>query len=321
MIFEQFVSQLDAWGKSRTPFFFLIDFEMKNPVAFELGRVPASIQYNFNGRSNSSEMSTNSPLDLDIHPVEEQNFKTRFDFVHQHLSLGDSYLTNLTVRTRIDMSVTLEEAYARAKAKYKLLYKNDFLVFSPETFVQIKDGMICSYPMKGTIDASIENAAALLLHDNKELAEHVTIVDLIRNDLSMVAHDVNVVRFRYLEKITSNRKTLLQASSEIQGSINREYKDAYGSILKHLLPAGSISGAPKSKTIEIIKQAEARDRGYYTGVAGVFDGNLFDSGVLIRFIENDHGKLFYRSGGGITAASDWQKEYSEVIDKIYVPVN
>jgi para-aminobenzoate synthetase component 1 len=92
-------------------------------------------------------------------------------------------------------------------------------------------------------------------------------------------------------------------------------------MLIRLLPAGSISGAPKRKTVEIIQEAEGEERGFYTGVAGLFDGRNLDSGVLIRYIEKVNGNLFYRSGGGITTQSVKEKEYQEVIDKVYVPIN
>jgi len=95
--------------------------------------------------------------------------------------------------------------YTVVHAKYKLLFKNQFLVFSPETFVQIQDGVISSCPMKGTLDASIPNALQLLTDNPKEKAEHSTIVDLIRNDLSIVATDVRVRRFRYIEEISAGQ--------------------------------------------------------------------------------------------------------------------
>ncbi|HEY0772332.1 MAG TPA: aminodeoxychorismate synthase component I, partial [Sphingobacteriaceae bacterium] len=201
------------------------------------------------------------------------------------------------------------------------LFKDDFLVFSPETFVQISDGKIYSFPMKGTIDAAVPSAEAVILADEKELAEHVTIVDLIRNDISLIAKNVEVTRFRFIDRIVSDKKELLQVSSEIKGELFNEMTRSFGSILEKLLPAGSISGAPKKKTLEIIRQAEGAERGYYTGVSGVYDGQVFDSGVLIRYIEKREGKTFYRSGGGVTTASEWRKEFREIMDKIYVPVN
>jgi para-aminobenzoate synthetase component 1 len=239
----------------------------------------------------------------------------------ERLLYGDSFLTNLTVKTPIDTSLSLQELFYASKARYKLFLKDTFLVFSPEPFVRIHEGEIFSYPMKGTIDASVPNAEMIILADKKELAEHVTIVDLIRNDLSMIAGDVRVDRFRYIDRIQTNDKTLLQVSSEIRGKLLPEFfNDPAGSLLS-LLPAGSISGAPKQKTLEVIRKAEGEDRGYYTGICGIFDGQTFDSGVMIRFIEQKGPHLYYRSGGGITTQSDVISEFKEVQDKIYVPVN
>jgi para-aminobenzoate synthetase component 1 len=81
-----------------------------------------------------------------------------------------------------------------------------------------------------------------------------------------------------------------------------------------------VSGAPKAKTLEIIREVEGEERGYYTGVFGCFNGAELDSGVMIRFIEKKAEKYYYRSGGGITTQSVVELEYQEVIDKVYVPV-
>jgi len=87
-----------------------------------------------------------------------------------------------------------------------------------------------------------------------------------------------------------------------------------------MLPAGSITGAPKKKTVEIIQKAEGYDRGYYTGIFGHFDGRDLDSAVAIRFIEKQGEELIFKSGGGITFQSDWKKEYDEMQKKVYVPI-
>lgn len=87
-----------------------------------------------------------------------------------------------------------------------------------------------------------------------------------------------------------------------------------------MLPAGSVTGAPKRETIKIIEEVEQYDRGWYTGVFGIFDGKQLDSAVMIRFIERDSEGLIYKSGGGITFMSDPAKEYEELIAKVYVPV-
>lgn len=322
MTFEDFVRTLDNWGRKNVPFFFLVDFEQQKPLAFRLDEVPEYISFNFNGRTNSHRHDFVQGK-ISVRPLsnDAQAFESKFDKVYQRLTYGDSYLTNLTIRNEVQLKNSLQEIFQSAKAKYKLLFKDEFLVFSPEIFVQIRQGEVYSFPMKGTIDASIPNAESVILADQKELAEHVTIVDLIRNDLSLIAKNVAVSRFRYVDRIVSHAKELLQVSSEIKGELFPEFDRLYGSILAKLLPAGSISGAPKMKTVEIIREAEQLERGYYTGVAGIFDGEIFDSGVLIRFIEKSNGKTFYRSGGGITTASDWKKEYREVMDKIYVPVD
>jgi para-aminobenzoate synthetase component 1 len=211
--------------------------------------------------------------------------------------------------------------FAVSRARYKLLYKDRFLVFSPETFVKIEDGKIYAYPMKGTIDAGVPEASEKILADGKEMAEHVTIVDLLRNDLSAVATNVHVTRFRYLEEIRTTEKNLLQVSSEIVGHLPDGYESKLGDIVLGLLPAGSVTGAPKLKTVTIIREAENEPRGYYTGVVGLFDGRVLDTGVMIRFIENDGGTLYYRSGGGITIQSNPEAEYQEAIDKVYVPID
>jgi len=151
------------------------------------------------------------------------------------------------------------------------------------------------------------------------MAEHVTIVDLIRNDLSIHASRVRVEKFRYVDTLVTSHKKLLQVSSVIAGDLPEDWRSNLGNIIFSMLPAGSVSGAPKPETLRIIREAEGDKRGYYTGIMGYFDGQEFDSGVLIRYIENSDGQLVYRSGGGITFMSDPEKEYQELIDKVYVP--
>ena len=294
---------------------------MLNPFLIKLNEVnPQEILFSIHGFTNANKTADAERVMIEKSPGSIADYKRKFDRVLTHLEYGDTFLTNLTVKTEIKLGCTLSDIFHQSKAKYKLLFKNHFLVFSPETFVQIKAGKIYAYPMKGTIDASIVNAKEKILADRKELAEHVTIVDLIRNDLSQVATQVAVSRFRYIEEVRSWEKKLLQVSSEICGYLDQDYANHLGDILLKLLPAGSVSGAPKPKTLEIIKEVEEEARGYYTGVFGYFNGSDVDCGVMIRFIENKDGKYFYRSGGGITTQSDVESEYRETIDKVYVPV-
>jgi para-aminobenzoate synthetase component 1 len=318
-----FAENLNAWGKSKTPFVFLIDYHMQNPKAWKLADVdPAEVVFDFNGFSNQLSYDKDElPTDLYFHkfPVPYADYRARFDYVVNNLKAGNSFLVNLSVPTRIETNLSLFEIFRNSEAPYRFWYKNEFVCFSPEIFVTISENRISSFPMKGTIDASIPDAENVILADPKEAAEHATIVDLIRNDLSMVADKVWVERYRYIDRLQTNDKTLLQVSSQIAGLLPDDFDGKYGDLLLKLLPAGSITGAPKPSTLQIIKDTEGYERGYYTGVMGYFDGQNFESAVMIRFIEDQNGEYIFKSGGGITALSNAQNEYQELIDKVYLP--
>jgi para-aminobenzoate synthetase component 1 len=323
MTITDFVDTMNAWGQQKVPFLFVIDFEMEKPFIARLADLPQSeIWFDINGYTNTSNAApASTPIEpLRVTPHDREEYTRKFAHVYERLGYGDSFLTNLTVKTHVTSCNSLQTLFHASRARYKLLFRNEFLVFSPEIFVQIRDGKIYTYPMKGTIDAAVPNAAQRILDDEKERAEHTTIVDLIRNDLSQVATRVTVNRFRYLDEIRTSHKNLLQVSSEIVGELPDDYRSRLGSILIKLLPAGSVSGAPKVKTLEIIRQAEGEKRGYYTGIFGYFNGQQLDSGVMIRFLENQDGTYYYRSGGGITTQSQVEAEYQETIDKVYVPL-
>jgi para-aminobenzoate synthetase component I len=318
---EEFKNRMNEWGSKKIPFLFIVDFEFSKPVLVKLNDInPIELKYAINGFTNSITSSQKNPQVLSKSFISFSEYKKKFDSVYSHLQYGDTFLTNLTVKSNIELNCSLEDVYNASRAKYKLWVKDKFLVFSPESFIKMELGKIFSYPMKGTIDARLPQAEEIILNNQKEKSEHVTIVDLIRNDLSQVSSNVCVTRFRYTEEIKTNHKNLLQVSSEIAGDLPPNYESHIGDILVSLLPAGSVSGAPKPKTIEVIKEAEQEPRGYYTGVFGYFDGLKLDSGVMIRFIEQNNGQFFYRSGGGITSQSEAEAEYQEVINKVYVPV-
>ncbi len=313
---------MNEWAGAGIPFLFIIDFEQVKPLIFKLDEIdPGYLLYDINGRGNAhSQTRRETPGKLASYPETYEDYLVKFNLVKNEIALGNSFLLNLTCSTPVDLNTTLLEIFRTSCARYKIWLNEEFVCFSPEPFVKISDGKIRSFPMKGTIDASIPDAENAILNDVKETAEHYTIVDLIRNDLSMVAAKVRVERFRYFDTINTNEKKLLQVSSEISGDMAEGYAASLGDIIFSLLPAGSVSGAPKKKTTEIITAAEGIPRGYYTGIAGLFDGRNLDSGVMIRFIEKRNGSYFYRSGGGITSFSDPRSEYNEMIDKIYVPV-
>jgi para-aminobenzoate synthetase component 1 len=315
------VDKMNQLGKEKSPFIFILDFELKNPIILKIGQIPNDIYYKFNDIKNYKLFGTQSkPLHFLPNPMPIGQYTKAFDAAKKEILYGNSFLLNLTFPTSIETNYTLRELFNISHARYKLYYKDQFIVSSPEIFIKIINGKIFTFPMKGTIDASIPDATSNILNDVKETAEHYTIVDLLRNDLSMVATNVKVNKFRYIDKLVTSTKTLLQVSSEIEGTLPIDFNENLGTIFAKLLPAGSISGAPKKKTIEIIKANEVDDRGYYTGVFGIFDGNNVDSGVMIRYIEKQDDKLIYRSGCGITYRSECTSEYQEMIDKVYIPL-
>jgi para-aminobenzoate synthetase component 1 len=316
------IEKMNNYGKEGIPFLFIIDFDQKKPLVILLKDLNSDeILFDVNGKKNFSLIPSNTKsLEFTANPLSETRYREAFELVQHHLHYGNTFLLNLTMPSKIETNFSLKEIFYYSKAKYKLWMKDRFVVFSPEIFIKTEGRKISSFPMKGTIDATLPEAENLLLQNEKELAEHYTIVDLIRNDLSMVANNVRVERFRYIDSIKTHRHELLQMSSEISGELPENYLENLGEIIFKMLPAGSISGAPKKKTLEIIKEAEQYERGYYTGIFGIFDGSNIDSGVMIRFIEKSPEGLVYKSGGGITAKSNCEEEYRELIDKIYVPL-
>ena len=278
------------------------------------------ILYDFGNLKNGAGITGKQPLFFDFSPVPFSTYKKAFEKIIIHLQRGDTYLLNLTFPTPLRTNLTLEDLFSAGRAPYRLYVPGHFAIFSPELFIRIEGKKILSCPMKGTIDASVPDAAQRLLADEKEFFEHNTIVDLIRNDLSMVSNNVEVSRFRYIDRIRTHRGDLLQMSSEISGDLPENYPDRLGDIIFTLLPAGSVTGAPKEKTVDIIRSVESYERGFYTGIFGYFDGVSLISAVSIRYVEQTAGVLVFKSGGGITAMSDAESEYQEMIRKIYVPV-
>jgi para-aminobenzoate synthetase component I len=318
---SEFITLMNKYGAAKEPFMFIIDFDFNKPEIHKLDSIPPGIKFCTPSMPNNySGQIYTKPFSLKKHPVAYRDYLNAFNNVQDNISLGNSYLLNLTFPTAIETDLTLEDIFNRGVAKYKLLYYNQFVVFSPEIFVRINDGIISSFPMKGTIDANMEGAEYFIMNDEKERAEHNTIVDLIRNDLSIFADEVKVSRYRYIDKIVTKDTNLYQVSSEINGRLRDGYEQRLGEIFAAMLPAGSVTGAPKKETVRIIRESEMYERGWYTGVFGVFDGQSLDSAVMIRFIEKDSNGYMFKSGGGITYLSDPVKEYEELISKVYVPV-
>lgn len=318
---DTIIEKMNKLGNKRIPFLFIIDFSENEAYIESLENVnDREILYNFNGVTNTTvDSPVLTPVLLKSFPISFENYQEQFDKVHHQIAIGNTYLINLTIQTPIEISGNLTDVFLQSKAKYKLKFRDEFVCFSPEIFIKVKDNKIYSYPMKGTIDANLPNAERLILNDEKETAEHYTIVDLIRNDLNIVAKKVKVNNFKYLDKIETSKGPILQMSSEICGELPNSWHNEIGSIFNKLLPAGSITGSPKESTIRIIQNTETYNRKFYTGVCGIYDGESIDSAVMIRFIEKTRDGFVYKSGGGITFSSDVKKEYEEIIQKIYIP--
>ncbi|MCB0656031.1 MAG: aminodeoxychorismate synthase component I, partial [Saprospiraceae bacterium] len=231
-----------------------------------------------------------------------------------------SQLLSLTFPTRIRTNATLMELFQITQAPYKLWIKDACTVFSPEAFVRINQDTISTFPMKGTNAQAAYKNREVLLEDARENAEHATVVDVLRNDLTKIADGVELVKYRYVDQVNTAKGQLLQTSSVIQGQIKEELKRNFGTILASIFPPGSVTGSPKDKTTRIIRRIEVQPRGYYTGIMGYFDGLQLDSAVLIRYVEQTPDGYFFRSGGGITRQSDWLAEYHEMLAKCELPL-
>ena len=311
------ISQL---AKERTPFLFVLSYDLTQKFIQPLDALDADILFKIGGKRNYPQTPIQQSYYLDKSPPTFSNYQSSLEKILEEIRSGNSYLLNLTFKTAIHTNLSLKEIFMFSRAKYKLYFKDKFICFSPEKFIEIEGNTIATYPMKGTIEASIPNAKEQILENKKEMAEHVMIVDLMRNDLGIIGTDVKVEAFRYIDKIRAGDKELLQVSSKITAQLPDNWRDNLGEILKKILPAGSITGTPKRSTIDIINSIEDYDRGFYTGVFGIFDGESLYSAVMIRFIEKEKDTLYYKSGGGITIDSDAVSEYQELIDKIYLPI-
>lgn len=313
-------NEVNALGAARRPCFVLLDFELQRPRVWTADDLSTSgLQFSFPGRDRMASRGPAKKIALRAEPLAYGDYLRAFELVQGGLQRGDSFLTNLTFPVGIQMTATLADVYHSSDAKYRVLLEPHFVCFSPETFVTIReDGYIESRPMKGTA-ADTPAGRAGLLRDAKEIAEHATIVDLIRNDLSRVARGVRVTDYRYLRAIETAAGGLVQTSSKIGGQLPGDWAGGLGDLLLQLTPAGSVSGAPKSATLELIRRAEDHPRGYYCGVAGYFDGRTFDSCVLIRFIQLAEGQHYFHAGGGITAYSRPEDEYRELLAKVRIP--
>lgn len=313
-------NNINKAGAKQTPFFFTIDYEMEEGLFIEHSTNQTEVLFQFNGDGNKpSEPISAIKAAMTTNPISKEAYKAKFEIIQKGLSNGEIDVANLTIKTPIETNISCREIFLRSQSPYQVYIPERYVSFSPERFVKIENGKISANPMKGTIDASLPNAEQNILNDPKEIAELSSTTQSVMKELSRVAHNVYIKRDRYIDTIESLNRTLLQVSSEVEGELPNDYLSRIGNILFSLLPAASITGSPKKKAEAYIQLAEGQARGYYCGIAGYFDGVKLDTTVLIRFIEIDKDKMFFRSGGGITSNSICDKEYQEALNKIYFP--
>jgi para-aminobenzoate synthetase component 1 len=316
---EKGFKKINTLGSKQEPFLFIISYDKTKIFAQPLSTLDNDIFYKLEDWRNYPVKKREKDFTFSKNPIDFATYQKAMEEILEEIRSGNTYLLNLTFKTPVKSNFSLEEIFTYARAKFKLYFKGEFICFSPERFVEIENNTIATYPMKGTIDANLPKAKEHILNNEKEMAEHVMIVDLMRNDLGIIGSEVKVEKFRYVDKIKAGKKELLQVSSKITAKLEANWRDYIGTLLDQLTPAGSITGTPKKSTITIIHHTENYDRGFYTGVFGVFDGKSLRSGVMIRFIDKEQGQLLYKSGGGITIDSEAKSEYDELIDKIYLP--
>jgi para-aminobenzoate synthetase/4-amino-4-deoxychorismate lyase len=255
----------------------------------------------------------------------KEKFYSNIDKIRNFISEGDTYQVNYTVKGKFNFEGSYSQLFKsllfNQSAKYPAFinYENHYLIsISPELFFKWEKNKITAHPMKGTIRRSIDitsdSAKAFELErSEKNKAENVMIVDLLRNDLGRICKygSVKVDSLFKIEKFES----LYQMVSSISGKLNEKIK--LGEIIKNIFPCGSVTGAPKIKTMEIIRELEEEDRGIYTGAIGLISKNFTEFNVAIRTlkIEKETGRGEMGLGSGIVWDSNADNEYNETMLK------
>ena len=248
----------------------------------------------------------------------------------RHIREGDIFQIVLSNRLSADYEGSLLNTYRVLRtinpSPYMFYFSGtdvEIAGASPETLVKLEDGVLHTFPLAGTRprgkteneDKALE---ADLLADEKELAEHNMLVDLGRNDLGKISKfgSVQVEKLHSIERYSH----VMHIGSTVRGDIREEFDglDAVSAVL----PAGTLSGAPKIRACQLIAELENNKRGIYGGAIGYIDftGNL-DTCIAIRIAYKKNGKVFVRSGAGIVADSVPEKEYQECINKAAAVVN
>lgn len=242
----------------------------------------------------------------------------------EYIVNGDIFQAVISRRFTTEYKDSLLNAYRVLRttnpSPYMVFMQNkdvQLISTSPETLVRLKDGTLSTFPIAGSRprgkdkeeDDTFEKE---LLQDEKELSEHNMLVDLGRNDLGKISNINSVKVMDYMRVLRYSR--IMHISSEVESSIRQE-KDALDAI-EAILPAGTLSGAPKIRACEIIEEQEKEPRGIYGGAIGYIDftGNM-DTCIAIRMAVKKNGKVYVQAGGGIVADSVPEKEYEESENK------
>lgn len=251
-----------------------------------------------------------------------ESYKKQFSSIQDYIKSGDCYQVNLTQMFETSTTFDAADLYFETREQTQTPYScflsfnehQNLLSFSPEQFIAIKDRVIESKPIKGTIaNDGTTNNLNFLLGSTKNQAENVMIVDLIRNDLGKVCKP-NSVHVPELFKLNSY-KNVHHLVSHIKGHLKKEISelDAFLSCF----PGGSITGAPKIRSMQIINELEVESRSAYCGSVFYLNQNSnFNSNILIRTVVKDKSQLYCWAGGGITADSEVFDEYQESMTKV-----
>lgn len=261
---------------------------------------------------------------------DEDEYCQMIETAKHHIFEGDIFQVVLSNRLDADFEGSLLNTYRVLRttnpSPYMFYFSGDNVEIagaSPETLVKLEDGTLYTFPLAGTRprgkteqeDLQLEKE---LLADPKELSEHNMLVDLGRNDLGKISQFGTVEVEKYME--IQRYSHVMHIGSTVRGTI-REDKSAIDAI-DAVLPAGTLSGAPKIRACEIINKLENNKRGIYGGAIGYIDftGNM-DTCIAIRIAFQKNGKVFIRSGAGIVADSIPKNEYQECINKAQAVVN
>ena len=256
--------------------------------------------------------------------VEAPAYQEAIETIHHHIRQGDTYQVNYTVQLSQELKSDPFAIYNRLvveqKAHYNAFIQHDdvsILSISPELFFEQDDRLLTTRPMKGTTCRGLTNQADLqeaawLKADPKNRAENMMIVDLLRNDMNRISEigSEQVTRLCQVEQYS----TVWQMTSTIESRLRSEIDLLQ--TFRALFPCGSITGAPKISTMEIIQKTEKAPRGVYCGTIGILlprGKRIFN--VAIRTLQMQGGQAIYGVGGGITWDSKWESEYQETKQK------